>query len=162
MLLDGYQVLLKELRCNAPSEMSKGKVTSLPGSLCPVHEPLQEMTAEAATSASPLTRHLGHTQAAHPIPQQLQLCPNLSPKGSSPTVRDQTVVSSGLSVWALLHVSEDKPRLQPAFSCTCVFMSVSCIGAAPANAPTISALLSMAVSSCMWLLRNASETGLKP
>lgn len=90
MLLDGYQVLLRELRCNAPSEMSKRKVTSLPGSLCPVHEPLQEMTTEATSSASPLTRHLGHTQAAHPIPQQLQLCPNLSPKGSSPTVREQT------------------------------------------------------------------------
>lgn len=46
--------LLMELKCNAPPEMSKCKVTFLPDSLCPVHEPLQEVTTEAPRSASPL------------------------------------------------------------------------------------------------------------
>lgn len=149
--------LLTELAFNAPSEMSKWKVTFPPDSLCPVHEPSQEVSTEAACPASPLTRHLLHTQATPPIAQQLQWSPNLSPKSSSPTVRDQTIISSGLPGQASLHTSENKPRVY-----SLPFPPPMCLLVSPASVlvhqmvPTISELLSVAVTSCMWLLRNAS------
>lgn len=116
--------LLMELKCNAPPEMSKCKVTFLPDSLCPVHEPLQEVTTEAPRSASPL---------------QVIYCTHRKPISfliGAPVPQSETIHKQWLvSVSTTPRVWEEAPGLQPAFPSTYVFISVSCISAGPSNGP---------------------------